>query len=76
VEAGAQPESLYYSTKIMAQNARVNRLYIVIGEYKVVQRLTELYAEAGLVGFKIHKRVGGYCIRPANKSIVLLTEAA
>ncbi len=41
-----------------------------------VQRLVELYAEAGLVGFKVHKRVGGYCIRPANNSIVLLTEAA
>lgn len=41
-----------------------------------IQRLVELYAEAGLVGFKVHKRVGGYCIRPANKSIVLLTEAA
>jgi len=41
-----------------------------------VQRLVELYAEAGLVGFKVHKRVGGYCIRPANKSIILLTEHA
>lgn len=41
-----------------------------------VQRLVELYAEAGLVGFKVHKRVGGYCIRPANKAIVLLTEKA
>lgn len=41
-----------------------------------IQRLVELYSEAGLVGFKIHKRVGGYCIRPANKAIVLLTEKA
>ena len=41
-----------------------------------VQRLVELYSEAGLVGFKIHKRCGGYPIRPANKAIVLLTEAA
>ena len=41
-----------------------------------IQRLVELFAEAGLVGFKVHKRVGGYCVRPANKSIVLLTEAA
>lgn len=40
-----------------------------------IQRLVELYSEAGLVGFKVHKRVGGYCIRPANKAIVLLTEA-
>lgn len=41
---------------------------------QTIQRLVELYSEAGLVGFKIHKRVGGYCIRPANKAIVLLTE--
>ena len=41
-----------------------------------VQRLVELYAEAGLIGFKVHKRVGGYCMQPANKSIVLLTEHA
>jgi len=41
-----------------------------------VQRLVELYAESGLIGFKVHKRVGGYPIRPANKAIVLLTEHA
>lgn len=29
-----------------------------------VQRLTELYAEQGLVGFKVHRRVGGGVIRP------------
>jgi len=29
-----------------------------------VQRLVELYAEAGLVGFKVHYRVGGGVIRP------------
>jgi len=29
-----------------------------------VQRLTELYAEAGLIGFKVHYRVGGSVIRP------------
>jgi len=32
VEAGDQPCTLYYSTKIMCQSARVNRLPIVIGE--------------------------------------------
>jgi len=37
-----------------------------------IQRLSELYAEAGLVGFKIHARVGGYPIRPLNKVLVLL----
>jgi HK97 family phage major capsid protein len=39
-----------------------------------VQRLDELYAEAGLVGFKLRYRVGGYCIKPANKALVLLKE--
>ena len=37
-----------------------------------IHRLSELYAEAGLVGFKIHSRVGGYPIRPLNKVLVLL----
>ena len=31
----------------------------------MLQRLNELYAESGLVGFKVHKRVGGGVIRPA-----------
>lgn len=38
-----------------------------------VQRLSELYAEAGLVGFKCHARVGGYLIKPSNAALVLLT---
>jgi HK97 family phage major capsid protein len=41
-----------------------------------VQRLTELYAEAGLIGFKIHKRVTGGVMRASQKPIVLLTEYA
>lgn len=41
-----------------------------------VQRLSELYAEAGLVGFKLHKRVGGYVIQADRKPIVLLREKA
>ena len=41
-----------------------------------VQRLAELYAEAGLVGFKVHRRVGGYVMRASDKPIVLLTEHA
>jgi len=41
-----------------------------------LQRLVELYSEAGLVGFKVHKRVGGGCIKPANKAIVLMKESA
>jgi len=41
-----------------------------------VQRLSELYAESGLVGFKVHARLGGYLIKPANKALVLMTEHA
>lgn len=41
-----------------------------------IQRLTELYAEAGLVGFKIHKRVTGGVMRASQKPLVLLTEHA
>jgi len=41
-----------------------------------LQRLVELYAESGLVGFKVHKRVGGGAIKPANKAIVLLKNIA
>jgi len=41
-----------------------------------VQRLSELYAIQGMVGFKCHARVGGYLIKPSNKALVLLTEAA
>ena len=41
-----------------------------------LQRLTELYAEAGLVGFKVHKRVGGGVQRASQKPIILLKEHA
>jgi len=37
---------------------------IVDRQGMLLQRLDELYAEAGLVGFKVHKRVGGGVIRP------------
>jgi len=40
-----------------------------------LQRLTELYAESGLIGFKIHKRVTGGVMKASQKPIVLLTEA-
>jgi HK97 family phage major capsid protein len=39
-----------------------------------IQRLTELYAEAGLVGFLVHARTTGYLLRPSNSALVLLTE--
>ena len=41
-----------------------------------LQRLTELYSEAGLVGFKIHKRVTGGVMKASQKPIVLLKEHA
>ena len=41
-----------------------------------IQRLSELYAEAGLVEFEVHARVGGYLIRLSNKALVLLKEHA
>ncbi len=41
-----------------------------------LQRLTELYSEAGLIGFKIKKRTGGSAMRMANLPISLLTEHA
>jgi HK97 family phage major capsid protein len=36
-----------------------------------LQRLDELYAESGLVGFKVHKRVGGGLIRPEPFMIIV-----
>jgi HK97 family phage major capsid protein len=39
-----------------------------------IQRLVELYAESGLVGFLVHARTTGYLLRPSNKALVLLTE--
>jgi len=41
-----------------------------------IQRLNELYAEAGQVGFLLHKRVGGGAIKPANKALALLSDKA
>ena len=38
-----------------------------------IQRLSELYAEAGLIGFKCHYRTGGYLIKPSNAALGLLT---
>lgn len=41
-----------------------------------LQRLVELYAEAGLVGFKIRKRTGGSAMMPSKKAICLLSDKA
>jgi len=40
-----------------------------------IQRLTELYAEQGLVGFKVHFRVGGGVIRPDAIKVLMVPEA-
>ena len=58
-----------------AEDATVG-INVIFGNFKLgymivdragigIQRLDELYAEAGLVGFKVHKRVGGGVYRPA-----------
>lgn len=39
-----------------------------------VERMNELYREAGLIGFILHARNTGMVIRPADKRIVLLKE--
>ncbi len=49
---------------------------IIDREGITLQRLVELYSEAGLVGFKVHKRVGGGVIKAANKPFVLLSDKA
>jgi len=54
----------------------VTSINVIFGNFKngymildragiAIQRLDELYAEAGLVGFKVHRRVGGGVYRPA-----------
>lgn len=77
-----------YSQDDMGTLAGVTQVIGAFGDYKSgyrvidheggmsVQRLVELYAEAGLVGFRLHKRVGGHCRKVADKPIVLLTEKA
>jgi HK97 family phage major capsid protein len=55
-------------------SAASTKFPVIFGDFKAgylvldrlgmtVQRLNELYAEAGLVGFKVHRRVGGGVIR-------------
>ena len=76
-----------YADDSMETLAGAEQVITIFGDFKAgyriidrkgfgIQRLSELYAEAGLVGFKVHARVGGYLIRPANKSLVLLKEHA
>lgn len=50
------------------------RIYDRLG--LTVQYIDQLYAEAGLVAWRLHMRVGSYVVRPADKRIVLLREHA
>ncbi len=60
---------------VIAIFGNFNQGYRILNRRGVtVQRLQELYIEAGLIGFRLHARVGRYCIRPANKALVLLKE--
>jgi len=48
---------------------------IVDRQGMTIQRITELYAEAGQVGFLITRRVTGAVLRASQQPLVLLTEA-
>ena len=68
---------LAQNTSVMAIFGDIKAGYRIIDRQGItLQRLIELYAEAGLIGFKVHKRVGGGAIKPANKAIVLMKNAA
>jgi HK97 family phage major capsid protein len=45
---------------------------ILDGKSFGIQRLSDPYAAADLVSFKVHATVGGYPIRPSNKALVPL----
>jgi HK97 family phage major capsid protein len=65
------------TAEVIAIFADFQRGYRILdGKSFGIQRLSELYAEAGLVGFKVHARVGDYPTRPSNKPLVLLKELA
>ncbi len=70
-------ETLAGTEKCIAIFGNFQRGYKILDRKGIsIQRLSELYAEAGLIGFKCHARVGGYLIKPSNKALVLLTEHA
>ena len=88
VAAGAPPsldgDPVYTNGAMPAIGAGNNA--VVYGNvsygYKVVdrlgmtiQRLNELYAESGLIGFKVHFRVGGGVVRPQAFRILQVAAA-
>ena len=69
--------TLAQNTLVVAIFGDIKAGYRIIDRAGItLQRLVELYAESGLVGFKVHKRVGGGAIKPASKAIVLLSNKA
>lgn len=57
------PTDTLWGTNVVFGNFREG--YLILDRLGItLQRLDELYAEAGLVGFKVHFRVGGGVIRP------------
>lgn len=90
LQAGKPPTFLGYGIHTqddMKEIADIQQVFAVFGDFKrgyriidragmQIQRLTELYAEAGLVGFLITKRVSGAVTRAAQQPLVLQTETS
>ena len=52
----------------------ISQYYVLDRAGWVMQRLNELYAETGMIGFKLFERVDGHLLRP--NAITILTQAA
>ena len=74
-----------YTQDDMKTLTDVEQVIAIFGDFKAgyrivdrvgmtIQRITELYVEAGLVGFLITRRVTGGVMRASQKPLVLLTE--
>lgn len=70
-------ETLAGAEQVVAIFGNFKRGYRILDRVEFsLQRLTEIYSEANLIGFKIRKRTGGGLINPSRKALVLLTEHA
>lgn len=70
-------ETLAGAAQVIAIFGDVKAGYRIVDRIGMtIQRMEELYTEAGLVGFLITKRVTGGVMRAAQKPLVLLTEKA
>ncbi len=64
------PDDATAATNVVFGNFKLG--YMILDRAGIaIQRLDELYAEAGLVGFKVHKRVGGGVFRHAAFQIIV-----